>query len=33
VIATRDREAIIALDADIVIHSPLAPTMEEMTMT
>ena len=30
VLATRDREAIIGLDADVVIHSPLAPTMEEM---
>lgn len=30
VIATTDRAAILALDADIVIHTPLAPSMAEM---
>jgi 4-hydroxy-tetrahydrodipicolinate reductase len=30
VTATNDRDAILALDADAVIHSPLAPSMEEM---
>jgi 2,4-diaminopentanoate dehydrogenase len=30
VIATRDRDAITGIEADVVIHSPLAPTMEEM---
>lgn len=30
VVTTRDRDAIIAMDADVVIHTPLAPSMEEM---
>jgi len=30
VTATRDRDEILALDADIVMHNPLAPSMEEM---
>lgn len=30
VLATRDRDAILALDADCVIHTPLSASMEEM---
>src|SRR6516225_3425476 len=30
VLATRDRDAIIAMDADCVVHTPLAPSMEEL---